>query len=186
MTKSETLKKKKKNAPSKKGSISSPSAPPFWSKFRLAGLTLFLAGFILYVYSVGFDYVLDDKMVVSENNFTKKGFAGIKEILTTDSFQGFFGEQKNLIVGGRYRPLSIVTFAIEYQLFGLSTKVSHFVNVLLYGLTGLLLFRVLVMLFPIKKKTQWWRSLAFVSSLLFILHPLHTEVVDCIFPCLIS
>ena len=31
---------------------------------------------------------------------------------------GYFGEEKQLVAGGRYRPLSLVTFAIEHQLFG--------------------------------------------------------------------
>jgi len=49
----------------------------------------FLA-FILYANTLSNDFVLDDGIVITENDFTKKGFSGIWEILTTDSFHGFF------------------------------------------------------------------------------------------------
>ncbi len=149
----------------------------FWIKNLIPSLILFVLAFGLYISSVGFEYVLDDQIVLSKNNFVKKGLGGIKDILTTESMTGYFGEQKNLIVGGRYRPLSIVTFAIEYEFFGANSKVSHFINVLLYGLTGLLLFRVLSILFPVKNDRQWYLSMPFIATLLFVLHPIHSEVV---------
>jgi hypothetical protein len=52
----------------------------------------------------------------------------IGKILSKESFAGFFGEQQNLLVGGRYRPLSLVTFAIEKGLFGQNAALSHFIN----------------------------------------------------------
>ncbi len=150
----------------------------FWQENLIPILILFLLSILLYLPSLGFDHVLDDTIVITDNDYTKKGFAGIKDIFSTDSFQGYFGEQKKMLEGGRYRPLSIVTFAIEYQFFGLSAKAGHFNNILLYALSGLLLFRVLLLLIPsIKSKEQWYYSLPFVASLLFILHPIHTEVV---------
>ena len=149
----------------------------FWKTNYLPALVLFFCAIVLYISTLRFDYVLDDIIVITDNDFTKKGFAGIKDIFTTESFQGYFGEQRDLVEGGRYRPLSIASFAVEYQFFGLNQAVSHFVNVLLYALLALLLFRVMALLFPIKKKKKWYYTLAFVSSLLFVLHPLHTEVV---------
>ncbi|MEM1318660.1 MAG: hypothetical protein AAGG75_00320 [Bacteroidota bacterium] len=149
----------------------------FWADKILPAALLFLAAVALYISSVNFEYVLDDKIVVQENTYVAKGLAGIKEILTTESFQGYFGEQKDLVEGGRYRPLSIVTFAVEHQFFGLNSKVSHFFNVLLYALTGLLLYRVLCLFFPLKNEHRWWLNIPFLTSLLFVLHPLHSEVV---------
>jgi tetratricopeptide (TPR) repeat protein len=157
----------------------------FLNQRNYAGLALFLLPFLLYGYSVTFDYVLDDKLVVSENAFVKKGLSGIWDIVTKDSFAGLLGERTDLVAGGRYRPLSIITFAIEYQFFGLRPALSHFVNVLLYALTGLLLFRVLSLCsleeqdrpFGLAQGGQWFLRLPFVASLLFVLHPIHSEVV---------
>ena len=149
----------------------------FWKKNWIPALVLFIIGIGLYLQTINYDFVLDDKIVITDNSYTKKGFAGIKEILTTESFQGYFGTQRNLLEGGRYRPLSIVSFAIEYGLFGLNPKIGHFINILLYGLTGMVLFRVLMILFPAKDEKYWYLNLAFIASLLFLLHPVHSEVV---------
>jgi len=149
----------------------------FWKDFWLPALLLFIVAMAPYFQSLDYDYVLDDKIVLTENNYVKKGISGISEILFTESFQGYFGEQKDLVTGARYRPLSIITFALEHQFFGLNKQVSHGVNIFLYGLTVLLLFRVLMMLFPVREDNHWWLGIAFVATLLFAVHPVHTEVV---------
>jgi len=149
----------------------------FWKRNFLAGTILFLIAIGLYAYTTTFDYVLDDQIVLTNNSFTKKGFDGIHDIMIKESFVGRFGEQKNLVAGARYRPLSIVSFAIEYQFFGLNTVVSHAINVLLYALLGLLLFRIFSLFFPQKNASAWYFSLPFLATLLFIVHPVHTEVV---------
>ncbi len=149
----------------------------FWRKNLLPASILFFLAIGLYAYSVSFDYVLDDQIVLTNNSFTKKGFDGIHDIMTKESFVGRFGEQKNLVTGARYRPLSIVTFAIEYQFFGLNTTVSHAINVLLYALLGLLLYRIFSLFFPYQENKFWYLSLPFLAALLFVIHPVHTEVV---------
>jgi len=134
--------------------------------------------FILYHRSLQFGYVLDDTMVIVENNHTKQGFAGISKILTTDSFQGYFGEQKDLLVGGRYRPLSLVTFAIEHQFFGLKPAISHAINIFLYGLSAACLFFCFLRLFQERlDKENWIICLSFLTAILFLVHPIHTEAV---------
>ncbi|MFK7775300.1 MAG: hypothetical protein AB8F94_24385 [Saprospiraceae bacterium] len=54
--------------------------------------------------------------------------------------------------------------------------ISHMINVLLYGLLVLLLFRLMSVLFPVVQ-SKWYLTLAFVSTLLFVLHPIHVEAV---------
>ncbi|MHC4425890.1 MAG: tetratricopeptide repeat protein [Planctomycetota bacterium] len=70
-----------------------------------------------------------------------------------------------------------MTFAVEYQFYGLKPGMSHFFNVLLYALMGLLLFKVLRLLIPGSSSKPWFSQLPFVASLLFTLHPVHSEVV---------
>ncbi|MEL6863793.1 MAG: hypothetical protein AAFP19_05205 [Bacteroidota bacterium] len=149
----------------------------FWKSNGIAAALLFLLSFVLYIATLNFEYVLDDQMVLTDNQFVKKGFSGIAEIMTTESFTGYFGEQKDLVVGARYRPLSIATFAIEHQFFGENSSLSHFINIALYGLTGLLIFRLISLFFPIREEDQWYMTIPFLTALLFILHPVHSEVV---------
>ncbi|MBP7273527.1 MAG: hypothetical protein KA974_06780 [Saprospiraceae bacterium] len=149
--------------------------PNFWKKNWLPSIIICVVGFLLYAYTINFGYILDDKLVITENKFTKKGISGIKDIFTTESFTGYFGEQKNLVEGARYRPLSIATFALEYSIFGLSPAMSHLINILLYIATGLLLLRLLFAFYPDFK--TWYWGIPFLATLLFITHPIHTEVV---------
>lgn len=139
-------------------------------------LILLALPFLLYGASISYEYVLDDKIVLSENNYVKQGLSGIKDIFTTESFTGFLGEQKDLVVGARYRPLSLAMFAMEYEFFGLNPKVSHFLNILLYGLTGVLLYKLFLLLLK-NRPRRWYLGIPFVAAFLFVLHPIHTEVV---------
>ncbi|MCZ2338305.1 MAG: hypothetical protein LC127_08890 [Chitinophagales bacterium] len=150
----------------------------FFKKYWLASVILMVLSFVLYYKCIPYNYVLDDQIVITDNQYTKKGFSGLWDILTTESFQGYFGEKKDLVQGNRYRPLSIMTFAIEYGIIGdLNPSVSHVINILLYGLTGILLMMVLVMMFRNYKSRFWWFSIPFLTAIFFIGHPIHTEAV---------
>ena len=148
----------------------------FFTNKRLHLISLFIFGFLLYANTIGHDYTVDDAIVITDNDFVKEGFSGIGKILKHDTFLGFFKVEKSLVAGGRYRPLSLVTFAIEYQFFGANPMISHFVNVLLYALTGMLLYLIVLQLFGSKKTTEAY-FVAFVTALLFLAHPIHTEAV---------
>jgi hypothetical protein len=92
---------------------------------RLLLLIVFLFGTLLYAQSVTFDYALDDKLVITHNDFTQEGIGGIPKLFSTGFLVGFYGEQRNLLAGGRYRPLSLVTFAVEWEVFGRRPGLSH-------------------------------------------------------------
>jgi len=148
----------------------------FAQNFRMQALIIFLFAFALYANTLGHQYALDDDLMIRDNKFTKQGFSGIGKILTTDALAGVFGEQ-NLLQGGRYRPLSQVCFAVEYELFGLNPFIGHLINVLLYGLLCVLLFHVLRKIFVNYTSSKWYMSLPFLVTVLFSVHPLHTEAV---------
>ncbi|MBC8146349.1 MAG: DUF1736 domain-containing protein, partial [Bacteroidetes bacterium] len=111
------------------------------------------------------------------NQYTKKGFEGINDLLTKHFFSGYYGDMEISLAGGRYRPLSLVTFAIEYEFFGENPHINHFINVLLFALTGILIYLILLSILGKYKFREWWFSIPFIATLLFILHPIHTEVV---------
>lgn len=156
----------------------------FWGKNWKGAVLIFGLAVALYGMTVTYDYVLDDMIVITQNQYTKKGFSGIREIMTTEHFKGYLedqkeilGDQGDLVEGGRYRPLSTVTFAMETGLWGQKASLSHLINVLLYGLNGLLLFRILMLMLPGWKGKRWFLGLPLLATLLFILHPIHSEVV---------
>ena len=125
-----------------------------------------LAGFLLYVNTLNNDYAIDDGAVIGANPYVQQGLKGLPGIFTTDMWHF---ENADL---GYYRPLPLATFAIEHQFFNNNPTVSHLVNALLYGLTGFLLFLLLLRIF-----SSYNALFAWVVALLFMAHPIHTEVV---------
>ncbi|HZV43010.1 MAG TPA: hypothetical protein VFF90_00945 [Saprospiraceae bacterium] len=175
-----TTSPKKKSTKQKSKTVSYSNldfSPGFWQRHWKEAIIIPVIAFALYWMCLPYGYVLDDQIVITDNKFTQKGVAGIWDILSTESFSGYFGGQQDLVAGARYRPLSIVSFAIEQSIFGSNTFERHLVNVLLYGLLGLLLFRILSILFPDKEKSLWLLSLPFLTAALYLFHPVHSEVV---------
>ena len=144
---------------------------------NIYAIIFFTLGFLIYGNSLFNDYALDDAIVITNNSFTKKGFNGISDLLINEGFTGFFGKKKDLVAGGRYRPLSLVTFAIEYQFFGMNPFISHLINIILYILTTILLFKILVAFFKDSFEKHKYLNIPFIASILFLAHPIHTEVV---------
>lgn len=138
---------------------------------------LFFLAVILYANSLSNGYALDDTLMITKNEFTQMGVKGIGKIMSTDAFVGFFGEEKNLLPGGRYRPLSHVLFAVEYELFGANPFWGHLMNVLWYGLLVVLIYFALKIWLPENSEKQWYWAMPFLVALIYALHPLHTEVV---------
>lgn len=171
--------KKKQGKPKAKSAIYNnlDLTPGFWARSWKEALIIPLLAFGLYWTCLPYGYVLDDAIVINDNQYTKKGIDGIWEILSTESFSGYFGGQQDLVAGARYRPLSIVSFAIEQSVFGDKPFIRHFINILLFGLLGLLIFRIFSILLPSKEKTFWFLGIPFLTVFLYILHPVHSEVV---------
>lgn len=134
-------------------------------KFFFYYLIILLVAFGLYANTLTHDYNFDDEFVVL-NPQVQQGFDGIIEIFSSRYFSS-----EDQTYG--YRPIAKSTFAIEYTIFNQNASVSHFINVLLYAFTGMFMFYFLV------KHFQYFSAFAaIIIVLLFIAHPLHTEVVS--------
>ncbi len=145
---------------------------------------MFALAVLLYANTLGHGFVQDDAIVITDNMFTTQGVRGIPGILSKDTFFGFFKVEgkETLVSGGRYRPLTLVLFALMYEVFGASPFPYHLLTVLLFAATCVLLYRVLLLLL------RGWSAdaaplVAWIASLLFVVHPIHTEVVANIKGC---
>jgi hypothetical protein len=133
-------------------------------------IAIFILSFVFYGNSLKNEYSMDDNLVTStyevQHPTVEGGFAAIPEIFTSH----FVVNAKQSYA---YRPITTTSFAIEYQFFGQNPTASHFINILLYALAILILFRVL---------NQIWGEEKYVLStlvcLIFLIHPIHTEVVN--------
>jgi hypothetical protein len=74
---------------------------------------------------------------------------------------------------GRYRPLRSILFSIEYHLWGLNPMFYHLRNIVLHTI-------VIVLIFLFLKKWVFFDNerLAFLTSLVFAVHPVHVELKE--------
>lgn len=147
---------------------------------RIYPWLVFLVAFLLYANTITHEFTQDDAIVIYDNMFTQKGLAGIPGHLNNDTFYGFFKTEgkANLVSGGRYRPLTPIMFSIENAIFGDDPLAGHIINVLMYALLCMLIYKLIVlMLFPMLGEQSGFYLFAFLASLLFAAHPIHTEAV---------
>lgn len=132
----------------------------------------------LYINTLMHDFAVDDGIVITKNEYVTRGFGGIWDLLTKDTFRGFFKKEgkDKLVAGGRYRPLTPVAFAIVYEFVGATPAVYHLLSMGLFALVCMLLLKLLQRLLrPSLGDSAIW--LGFVACLIFAAHPVHTEVV---------
>lgn len=136
-------------------------------QLNIYSLILVILSIFLYINTLNHDYVLDDFSVIKDNFIVKEGIDGINEIFKTHYRYGYGHQNASL-----YRPLTLSIFALQWELFPDQPSFAHLVNILCYALLNWMIFILLVNLFGKEKLL-----LAFVSTLFFCLHPIHTEVV---------
>jgi protein O-mannosyl-transferase len=132
---------------------------------RLNLILIILAAGV-YINTLGHQYALDDYGLILENQDTKGGTANIGKILSSSYRSGMLGGDVTL-----YRPLSKVMFAIEWSMSPNNPFPGHFMNVVLFTLSVVLLFKML------RRYMNGQLAVPFLASALFAVHPIHTEVV---------
>ncbi len=105
-----------------------PTLPELTTKFtyfpflnqKLAAILIGIIGFTFYITSINGEYALDDGIIIHQNDHVLKGFRGIPDIMTKDAYESFYRRMcaTDQLAGGRYRPLSVVSFAVEQQFLG--------------------------------------------------------------------
>jgi protein O-mannosyl-transferase len=131
-------------------------------------IVLIVLTFTFYYNTIFNHFSMDDYHVNTDNPQTAKGISGIPEIFTT-----LYAEESGMAYG--YRPMVRTSFALEYQFTSgleINPYISHFINVLIYILGILLLYKVLRRL--LADYNIWF---PFLITLIFMAHPAHTEVV---------
>lgn len=166
---------------------------------------IFAIACLVYANTLPNKWAVDDGIIIQQNKQVQQGVSGLPALFMSDAFAGFYGENINVVTGGRYRPLTQAWFAINAELFAddklssvekkptidanrvykeLSAETNfpnilHAFNTLWYGLLCLILYRTLLLMLQLKWGSDSHKIgfIAFISSLLFAVHPLHTEVV---------
>lgn len=134
-------------------------------------LVIILFTLLLYGNTTNNLYSLDDYIIQAmDSQVQEQGFGSITEIFTSTYTTVTTGDGVEKSFG--YRPVIRLVYALEYAVFGVKPGVAHMINILLYLAVVLVLYRVLIRIF--RDYSIWF---PFVITLLFIAHPVHTEVV---------
>ena len=162
------------------------------NSFRIQAIILAITGLVFYANTFLHESAFDDRMAITSNEYVQRGISGIPDILTHDAYQSYLELRSgsNQLAGGRYRPLSLITFAVEQQFMGVDedggTNITdakearigqqmhsrHVINVMLYILS------VIVLLYFFRTVVFKGREfVAFLAAMIFLMLPVHTEVV---------
>lgn len=135
--------------------------PKIDSKIGLALLVLLLVTFGAYMPSLQNKFVnWDDPDYVTQNDLVRQSWdkVGFKKIMTTP-------------IAGNYHPLTILSLRADYQLGQKKAFQFHLTNLILHLLNTLLVFYFVYLL----AQRKW--LIAFITGLLFGVHPMHVESV---------
>ncbi len=125
---------------------------------------IIVLGFIVYSNSLNGAFIWDDEYLI-QNNIYIKSWSGFPDIFTKDIGAGV-GHRFNF-----YRPLQMLTYIIDYSLWKSNVKGYHLGNVLFHILAALAIYWLITILSKDK-------LLSLITSLLFVVHPVHTEAVS--------
>ncbi|MDD5097890.1 MAG: glycosyltransferase family 39 protein [Candidatus Omnitrophica bacterium] len=129
---------------------------------------IILSCICLFIY-VGYlfnGFVFDDKILIEKNPLIKSAQL-LPNVFRTAIFDYWTGLQP---YDRMYRPLQMVSYYLDYNLWGLNPAGFRLSNILLHLFNSILVFYLLTLIF--KRKL-----LAALSSVLFLVHPVHISTV---------
>ncbi|XP_028724123.1 protein O-mannosyl-transferase TMTC4 isoform X2 [Peromyscus leucopus] len=155
--------------------IPSSVLPPFWAKLVVGFVSL-----VCFARSYDGDFVFDDSEAIV-NNKDLQSDTPLGDLWHHD----FWGSRLSSNTSHKsYRPLTVLTFRINYYLSGGFYPVGfHVVNILLHGGISILMLDVFSVLFGGLQYTSRGRRVhlapraSLLAALLFAVHPVHTECV---------
>lgn len=128
-------------------------------------IIIFVVALIQYGNTFEHDYAWDDAIVITGNDRVQQGLSEPSEF-----FRNIKGDEVQYRYG--YRPITLLSFALDIEISGMTPKTGHVMNVMYFVLLCCLIFYFLRRMFP-EKETLF--SILIVG--LFLIHPVHVEVV---------
>lgn len=130
-----------------------------------------LISFVVYVNALSDGFVFDDESVV----------LGDPSIAHLSNIPKYFTAQEGFhkVIGRYYRPVISTSYASDYAIGGLKPFGFHLTNIIIHIINSLLVFKLLLLIFGTEdgKISKTVLYAAFFGSLIFAVHPIHTEAV---------
>jgi len=130
-------------------------------------ITIIIVTYAVFQNSLSNDFVFDDESVII-GNASIQNLSSIPKFFTAD--EGF-----HKVIGRYYRPIVSSTYALDYYIWGLDPYGFHLTNVIIHIISCLLLFKIFRVLFW---RYKYRNLISLLSTLIFAVHPIHTEAVS--------
>lgn len=126
---------------------------------------LVIGALLLYGWTYTFDFGLDDDYIIEPLSKIDK------------TFKGFYGLIFKWYDNSDYRPITMMCFWLERQLFGeIEAGTAHLLNVLLFGFLLTRIYKLLSLVSPFEESDKN-KLFALLVSVLFLVHTNHVSVV---------
>ena len=123
---------------------------------------ILVVGALAFVSVCWHEFVWEDYHYIANN-------VSLRELGNIPSFFGReYWRTKHPLQGALYRPLPMVSYAIDYALWGADAKGYHVTNLMCHLLASALVYVACLGLSPSRRA-------ALIAGLIFALHPVHTE-----------
>lgn len=138
----------------------------FFSSWWKPILLLAIIGFVLYLPTINYSYhYLDDNNLIKDNFYKIKNLSHVRQAFKEGVFP-YSGNNETY-----YRPILTTSFVIDAQFSdGKNIQSFHITNILLHIISGILIYLTLIKL-KIKKQLAW------LFSLIFLIHPINEHAV---------
>jgi tetratricopeptide (TPR) repeat protein len=123
----------------------------------IAVASIVILGFVVYANSLGGEFIWDDDFLVRQNQCIRS-WNSIPTIFAHGASASF------------YRPVQTISYMMDYSLWELNPMGYHITNTLVHILAALCIYCLINMLFSNG-------ILSLLTSVLFVIHPIHTEAV---------
>lgn len=128
-------------------------------------IIIIVLGFLLYFQALFFNFsYLDDNTLILDNQSFLNNFGNIFQAFQIDVFHLFNHS------AAYYRPILTVSLMLDYQLGGITPFIYHFTNIVLHLIAVCLVFSFFIRL-------KYRQDLAFLFSIIFLVHPVLTQAV---------
>lgn len=135
---------------------------------KIAALLLAIS-FLVYGNTLFNKFVWDDTALIVNSPYVKD-IKYLKAIFLGDV--GMLSAYREPM--GFYRPLSLLSFTFDYKIWRLQPFGYHLHNIIIHSINSILVF---LLFFYLTKQI----NLSLLSALIFVLHPVHNEVVAAVF-----
>lgn len=129
---------------------------------------------LIYLPTLQNGFVFDDDLTVGNNSF----------ITSFINLPGLFNNKDYFLSSGElsYRPVTTLTYFMDYFIFKYDAWGYHLTNILLHTLNGILLYLFLILLFNNMQKQRPAENymVSALSCFLFIAHPVLTETTNAV------